>query len=145
METPKKKAAYLFDNGFNCAQSVLTSFGSLFDLKPETTLKIACGFGAGMGRLQETCGAVTGAFMVIGLKYGKVKEEDDEAKEKTYELIKEFSSQFKKIHGSLKCKDIIECDINTPEGNQFYEKNNLHQKCTSCIEDSVLILNNILK
>lgn len=145
METKKKKAVYLFDNGFNCAQSVLTVFGSLFDLEPEITLKIACGFGAGMGRLQETCGAVTGAFMVIGLKYGKMKEEDEAAKEKTYGLIQEFSAAFRKIHGSLKCQDIIECDINTPEGNQFYEKNNLHQKCTSCIEDSVTILDRILR
>jgi C_GCAxxG_C_C family probable redox protein len=98
-----------------------------------------------MGRLQETCGAVTGAFMVIGLKNGQASEEDTEAKEKTYGLVKEFSSRFKQIHGSLKCKDIIKCDIDTPEGNRFYEDNNLHQKCVSCVEDSVTILNSILK
>ena len=68
MEIPTKKAVDLFENKYNCAQSVLTAFGPQFELEPEITLKIACGFGAGMGRLQETCGAVTGAFMVIGLK-----------------------------------------------------------------------------
>lgn len=145
MEITTKKAVDLFENKYNCAQSVLTAFGPQFELEPEITLKIACGFGAGMGRLQETCGAVTGAFMVIGLKNGQESKEDTEAKEKTYELVKEFSSRFKQIHGSLNCKDIINCDINTPEGNQYYEENNLHQKCKSCVEDSVTILNSILK
>ena len=57
-----------FDSGFNCSQSVLTAFCNEFGLHDEPAFRIACGFGGGMGRMAKTCGAVTGAFMVIGLK-----------------------------------------------------------------------------
>jgi len=54
-----------FNNGYNCAQSVLTPFANQMGIDVSSTMKLASGFGAGMGRLQETCGAVTGAYMVI--------------------------------------------------------------------------------
>ncbi len=65
----EKKGIDCFKNGFNCSQSVLTAFAGDFDLDEVTALKVAGGFGAGMGRLMETCGAVSGAYMVLGLKY----------------------------------------------------------------------------
>jgi C_GCAxxG_C_C family probable redox protein len=72
----KEKTIDAFRKGFNCSQAVLSSFSPDLGLEKETALKIACGFGAGMAKLQETCGAVTGAVMVLGLKYGKYKEDD---------------------------------------------------------------------
>ena len=84
-----------FKNGFNCSQSVFSTFAPELGLDKETALKIADGFGAGMGYSAETCGAVTGAFMAIGLKYGRSKSDDDQAKEKINTLIKEFMHQFK--------------------------------------------------
>jgi C_GCAxxG_C_C family probable redox protein len=62
-----------FKEGFNCSQSVFSTYSRLFGLNHEVALKIAQGFGGGFARMGQTCGAVTGAFMVIGLKYGKVK------------------------------------------------------------------------
>ena len=144
MKNKREEAVSYFNNGFNCAQAVLSTFGTTLGLDKETALKIACGFGGGMGRMQETCGAVTGAFMLIGLKFGKVKSEDDESKEKTYQLVREFSELFREKHGSIKCEDIIDCDISTPEGRQLYKEKDLSKKCIECVEDAVSIVEKLL-
>ena len=85
-----------FDNGekFNCTQAILSTYCEDFGLDKVTALKLACGLGAGMGRLGHTCGAVSGAYLVIGLKHGKYLLEDEESKEKTYALVQEFESKF---------------------------------------------------
>jgi C_GCAxxG_C_C family probable redox protein len=75
-----ERAVYCFNQGFSCSQAVLSTYGPKFELDPELALKVSGAFGAGMGRMGETCGAVTGAFMVIGLKYGKTRVEDEETK-----------------------------------------------------------------
>lgn len=69
-----------------------------------------------MGRMGETCGAVTGAFMVVGLKYGETKAEDNQTREKTYSLIREFVAEFESRNGSVICRELIGGDISTPEG-----------------------------
>ena len=76
-----EKALDYYSKGFNCAQSVIVSFADILNVNEETVLRMASGFGGGMGRMQQTCGAVTGAFMVIGFLRGKYKDGDDEANE----------------------------------------------------------------
>ena len=71
-----EKALNLFDNKFNCAQSVLTAFAEELGLTEDESLRVACAFGGGMGRQQLTCGAVTGAAMALGLKFGKGKNDE---------------------------------------------------------------------
>jgi len=78
-------------------------------------LKLASGFGGGMGRLAETCGAVTGAFMAMGLKFGAATAER-EAREPIYARVRELAARFKACHGSLICRDLLGCDLSTPEG-----------------------------
>ena len=80
----KEHAASRFDEGFNCAQSVLSAFSRQFGMDDDAALKIACGFGGGLGRTGDVCGAVCGAVMVTGMKYGMTHAEDIKAKEKTY-------------------------------------------------------------
>lgn len=79
-----------FDSGSTCSQAILSTLGPRFGLNHELALCVAGAFGGGMARMGETCGAVTGALMVIGLCYGKVKPEDDEAKESTYRFVNRF-------------------------------------------------------
>jgi C_GCAxxG_C_C family probable redox protein len=87
-----------------------------FKLDEETALKISCGFGAGMGRAQETCGAVTGAYMVIGLKYGKDKE-------KIYSKVREFTEKFKTKYKTTNCKVLLDgCDFLTEEGQKRFKE-----------------------
>lgn len=135
-----------FRGDFNCAQSVLSAYAPKYGLEKDTALKIACGFGGGMGRLQNTCGAVSGAFMLIGLKYGMGITGDKEARDLTYQLIREFTNQFQKIHGSINCKELLGCNINTPEGREYYDQNDFFEKkCFHYVKDSAKILENILK
>ena len=92
-----------FAEGYNCSQAVLSAYAPDLGLADETALKIAAGFGGGMGRMAETCGAVTGALMVLGLKYGATSPER-EAKERVYERVREFAKRFKARNGSLVCR-----------------------------------------
>lgn len=134
-----------FRNGFNCAQSVLISYKDKMNINEDDLLKISCGFGGGMGRLQNTCGTVIGACMIIGLKYGKYKKEDNEAREKTYRLVREFDAEFKKINKTTNCRELLGCDLLTEEGKKYLKDNNLTEKvCIKCIKCSIKILNRLI-
>lgn len=113
-----ENAVSCFKDGIHCAQAVLSAYGPELGLDQETALRVAAGFGGGTARTGETCGAVNGAIMVIGLKYGHFKPEDELAKEKTYNMTREFIHSFKSINGSIICKELLGCDINTPGGYQ---------------------------
>jgi len=117
----------------------------MIGLDRETTLKIACSFGAGMGAMGETCGAVTGALMVIGLKFGNVDANDKESKERTYAYVRDFMSRFIQCNGSIKCKDILDCDISTAEGLKIAKEKQLFTTlCAKFVEDSASIIEQIL-
>jgi len=140
-----EKVISSFRGDFNCAQSVLSSFAPQYGLDKDTALKLATGFGGGMGRMQNTCGAVSGAFMVIGLKYGMGLNGDIEARNKTYELVREFTKRFQEINGSINCKELLGCDINTPEGKEYYDQNDFFEKkCFEYVKNSAKILEEIL-
>jgi C_GCAxxG_C_C family probable redox protein len=132
-----------FNSGFNCAQSVLTSCCEEVGLDLETALKIAGAFGGGMGRLGEVCGAVSGAFMLIGLKYGKYQTGDDQALEKTYALVQRFASEFQTLHGSLRCAELLGEAPQTPEARQRFA-GNMKKVCPELIQDAVKIVETIL-
>ncbi len=127
-----------FKNGFNCAQSVLVFYQDEIDITKDDLLKISCGFGAGIGRMQDTCGAYSGACMVIGLKCGKYHKEDNKALEKIYRLERAFDSEFKRINQTTNCKELIGCNLLTEEGKKYFIDNNLKEKvCIKCIESSI--------
>ncbi|MFX0006421.1 MAG: C-GCAxxG-C-C family protein [Promethearchaeota archaeon] len=136
-----KNALSRFKEDFNCAQSVLSTFSTKYGLDQNIALKIATGFGGGMGRLGNTCGAVTGAFMAIGLKHGMGVNKNVNAKENTYQIIRNFSNKFQEINGSLMCKELLGCDINTPEGKEYFSQNELFErKCLQYVKNAVEIL-----
>ena len=141
-----EKAVSYFEGNCNCAQSVLCSFSQDYGLDEDKALKIASGFGGGMGRLGGTCGSVTGAFMVIGLKYGMGIEGNKEAKEKSYQIVRDFTNRFQEIFGSVICRELLNCEINTTEGMEYYEQNNFFEKkCLQYVKTSVKILEDLLK
>jgi len=140
-----ERAYNYFLQGNNCSQSVILSFTDLLGIEEEVALRIASGFGGGMGRMQQTCGAVTGAFMVIGFLRGKYKEGDEEAKEKTNQIIQEFSKKFTKRFGSINCLELIEYDLNTEEGREQANRQGVFKKkCTNYVKESVELLEEIL-
>lgn len=114
MNKKSDKAADLFKQGFNCSQSVLGAFCEDYGVGIETALKIACGLGSG-ARSAEICGAVTGAILVIGLKYGS---DNADAKTLCNTKTEEFIKIFREKNKSIICRDILGCDITTPLGKE---------------------------
>jgi C_GCAxxG_C_C family probable redox protein len=145
METKKEIAVKCFMEGFNCAQAVFSTYAEDFGINKTDALKISCGLGAGMGRRQEVCGAVSGAFLLIGCKHGKIKKEDSAANETTYRLVKELSEQFITKHGSVSCKELIGCNLQTPEGQKYFTENNFKVlKCCVYVNDAAELVEKLL-
>ncbi len=138
--TREEKALHYFRNGFNCAQSVLASFQDVISMPEEVLLGISRGFGAGMGRQQNTCGAVSGAYMVLGTQFGKTKSDDAEAGEKTYRLTREFAAEFNSIHKTVMCDKLLDCDLMTEEGKEKFQARDMKKNiCERCVADAVRI------
>jgi C_GCAxxG_C_C family probable redox protein len=134
-----ERAVNCFEQGFNCCQAVLSSYGPRFGLDRESALKIASGFGGGIGHLGESCGVVTGALMVIGLKG------DASAPEATYSLVDRFLEEFKSRQGSIMCRELLGYDISTPEGLQAIKDRGLFDNlCPKYVRASAEILEEIL-
>jgi C_GCAxxG_C_C family probable redox protein len=140
-----EKSLVLFRSGLNCSQTVLTAYTEDLHFDNNLALNISSGFGAGMGRLQETCGAVTGAYMVLGIFNGNKYDDNKLKKEETYILIQDFSEKFKQIHGTTDCKSLLNCDISSETGMQYAIENNLFGTiCEKCIIDSISIIEEII-
>ena len=101
------KAQTLFDEGYACSQAVLLTFASQFDLDEWTAKLISSTFGGGMGRLREKCGAVTGGFMVLGLKYGNANPKDMETKLAAYRKVRDLNHLVEEIHGTSNCGELL--------------------------------------
>ena len=134
-----------FKNGFTCSSAVFSAFSDEIGLDRETAKKIACGYGAGISKTDNICGAVSGAIMVIGLKFGKGKEGDDAATEKTRELVRKFIRVFTQRNGSINCTELLGYNLSKPE--EFEQARNTKlfvTKCPDLVCDAVLILEKIL-
>lgn len=141
-----EKAVSCFKEGFMCSQAVLSTYAEQFGLDRKDALKVSAAFGGGMGRMGETCGAVTGAFMVIGLKYGRTAIEDRESHENTTRLVREFVDRFKSINGSIMCRELLGCDLSTPDGlKTFVDKKLRDSLCTKFVRDAAEIVEQLLK
>jgi C_GCAxxG_C_C family probable redox protein len=141
-----EKAVSLFMKGFRCSQAILSTYGTQCGLETELALKLASPFGAGMGSLGNTCGAVTGAYMVLGLKYGNSKVTEIKKKEKAYEVVKEFVKRFKSRNDTILCRELLNCDLSTPEGrNRAIEEKLFIELCPKFVQDSAEILEEILQ
>jgi C_GCAxxG_C_C family probable redox protein len=145
MNTKEKNALESFQSGWNCAQSVVMAFSEKLKFDKKLAQDIACGFGAGMGRLQETCGAVTGAFMALSVynshKYSDLKDQ----KEKSYLMIRQFDSKFIETFGSVRCKTLLNCDLLTEEGRNYFSENKLSKTvCEKCIFRAVEIVDELI-
>jgi C_GCAxxG_C_C family probable redox protein len=140
------KATVFFHKGFNCAQAILYAFCDDLNLDPDMAVKLSCGFGAGMGRKQVVCGAVSGGIIVIGIKHGRGENDDRQAMEKAYQKTRGLMDQFESEHGSCLCLKLLNgCDLMTDQGQtDFKEKDLIKTTCTPCVRSVVRILENIL-
>jgi C_GCAxxG_C_C family probable redox protein len=138
-------AAEQFRSGLNCSQAVLGEYADELGMDVRTAGRIACGFGGGMGRTGGTCGAVTGAIMVLGLAACGPEPGDVAARVRTYGLVQSFIEEFEARHKTTSCRELLGCDIGAPEGYQEAQRLGLFQtRCPEYVEDAVEILEEML-
>jgi len=146
MQTKTDIALESFNQGYNCAQSILSSYCDSFGMDRETALRVATGFGAGMGRMQETCGLLTGAFMLIGLKYSMLTPKESADKERAYALIQELARVFKGRHGTLLCRELTGYSSlqSKAEIRQFAHDPERAERCRACLRTVTAFIENNL-
>lgn len=137
-----KAARALFEEGYNCAQSVLGAYAEELGLSRETAMLLASPFGGGMGRMREVCGAVSGMLMAAGLKYGYADPKNTVEKKRTYQMTQELAGRFREENGSIICRELLGADgrERSPEPSertaQYYKK----RPCACLVECAAGIL-----
>lgn len=135
----------LFDEGYNCAQSVLAPFADRFGMDREMAFRIATPFGGGMGHNGQICGAVSGALMAIGLARG-TQVYNKAQTDACYALVQEFQQRFLAKHGDLTCPGLLGLDIgDSAELAQVRALNLFHTRCPDFVGDAVLIVRELLE
>ena len=137
-------AKSLFKQGFNCSQALFGAYSIKLGLKQETAFKIASAFGGGIGRMGETCGAVTGAFMIIGLKYGMTDAKNKKSKMKTYEVVEKFINKFKSRNNSITCRELLGFDMSSFKTLSPDLSKIVMERCPKLLRDSAEIIDEIL-
>ena len=146
MKSKSEEAVDMMTADYNCAQSVLSVFCEDLNLDKDAALKLTTGFGAGMARRQEVCGAVSGGIMAIGLKFGRGLADEKAVAENTYLLVGEFMKRFSDKYGSCLCRVLLDgCDLMSESGRIFYKENDLSGKiCRPCVAAAVGFLEDII-
>lgn len=124
----EKQALYNYENGHNCAQSILKTYASELNMEEEVLMKMSQGLGSGMF-IGETCGAVTASAIVLGLKKGNGAVGDREKTKEIVQSIKSFEKSFREKYCSLNCKEL---------------KTTCKASCKNIVEDSARILKELV-
>lgn len=135
------KAVALFQNGCACSQAILGTYGQRYGMDETQALRVAAGFAGGMRRA-ETCGAVTGGLMVLGLAWcdGEACRTIDGRRE-AYGAVISLATEFERRHGSLECRALLGVDVSTPEGAQVAEERGLFRtRCVELVRDAAVLL-----
>ena len=143
MMSPAELANLNHESGFNCAQSVLAVFAEDYGMPLKLALKLASPFGGGM-RMAATCGALTGALMVLGLACG-YSEFDEELKDKSDQLTRELLRRWQKEIGPTDCKVILGYDVSDPDQRELATQAGVYDlHCPRCIGKAAEILAQML-
>jgi C_GCAxxG_C_C family probable redox protein len=133
----------LFRGDLNCSQAILTVFGEPFGMDRETARRLGRPFGAGMGRMAGTCGALTGAMMVLGLARDQADEK--EAKNDVYRYVRELVKRFEERHTTSVCRELLGADLSTEKGMEKARKEKLVARlCPTYVKDAAKILETML-
>lgn len=139
-----EEAVAAFNEGYNCAQSVLVALAPELGLSREEAVRVASGFGGGMARQGDTCGAVTGAMMALGLAQGSAQAEEA-AKQRVYASVEQLFREFQERNGSRICRDLLGCDLGTEEGRRkAHETGITKERCPAFVSSAVEIVDSIL-
>ncbi len=147
METKKDIAIKLFLQGFNCAQSIAGAFHQEMNVDFDTAVKLSSGFGAGMGKLREVCGVVSGMTMVLSMVSGYSQPDASDEKAELYKKIQELAESFKEKNNTIICRELLK-NIKTTNGHTPQERNSEYYKvrpCAKFVGDGAEILEEYLR
>ena len=135
-----KKAAELFLEGYNCAQSVAMAFADLTGIDEKTLARLSSPFGGGMGRMREVCGAVSGMYTVLGLLYGYDNADEKEGKKRLYSDVQELAERFKELNGSIICREILKNPPSNPTPSDRTAEYYASRPCVRMVESAAKLL-----
>lgn len=134
VEARVELARNLFKSGYNCSQSVFMAYADVYNIDKDFAARLVAPLGGGMGRLREVCGAVSGAFLVAGQEFSAENPEDREAKTKNYAVVQELAEEFKKINGSIICRQLLGLTPDVKESYVPSERTAEYYKRRPCAE-----------
>jgi C_GCAxxG_C_C family probable redox protein len=146
MENHAERAARLFREGCNCAQSVFLAFSDLTGMDRDTAIKVSASFGGGMGRLREVCGGVSGAIMALGMICAPLDPSDQALKAEHYRRVQAVAEKFRQKHKTIICRDLLG-DLagagHVPEvrTEEYYKK----RPCEKFVYDGAAALEEVLR
>ena len=144
--TNSERAVNKFKEGYNCAQSVLFSLSRYTDIDEDLSLRLATGFGAGMGRTQHVCGAVSGGLLAINALYGRGEKELKEKQDDVYLKVQHLIGEFEKRKKTIICRELLDgCDLLTPRGQSRFSSENMIEMCHSYVRSVVEIVEEIME
>lgn len=138
-------AVKLFNEGFNCSQAVLAAFCESLGLDRQTALRLGAGFGGGIGGGGDVCGALSGAVMVLGLRYGSADAADKTAKNETYRKTRILVEEFKLRTGSLYCRELLGFDMSTEQGRLAAKRPGAFDDCSQFVRVAAEILEEMIE
>ena len=139
-------AADLFLNGCNCAQAVVVAFSDVTGLDADFAKKLSCGFGGGLGRQREVCGAVSGMIMVLDLLYGYTEPGKDDCHKKAYyELVQQLCGQFRQEAGSIVCRELLNNPPSDPAPSPRTAEYYATRPCTRFVMLAARVLDDYIK
>lgn len=134
MEERINRAVELFKSGYNCSQSVVAAFADLYDLSDEQALRVSASFGAGIGRMRETCGAACGMFILAGLEKGTTISKDQKGKGENYRLVQDLAEIFKERNGSINCGELLGLKKGHVVSSVPEERTDIYYKKRPCVK-----------
>ena len=133
MESRVDKATERHQNGYNCAQAVACTYADLVGMDQAAMFKVTEGFGAGMGSMDGTCGAVSGACALAGMLSSCGDLNNPNSKGATYKLSRAILNEFKGANGSVVCKEL-----------KGVETGKVLRSCPDCIRDAARLAEKVL-
>lgn len=140
LEARVQRAVELFMQGYGCSQSVVAAFADMYGLDHTMAVRIAAGFGGGVGRMRMMCGAVSGIVTLVGLHCGQTEPGDKEGKAACYKVVQDLLAKFKERNGSIVCAELLKMngckvvtDTNIPDERnaEYYKKRPCARKVES--------------
>ena len=147
VEARAEQAVTYFKSGYNCAQAVYMAYADLFDMDPKTAAVIAAPMGAGIGRMREVCGTVSGAALIAGLAIPCDDPHDLDSKTRCYALVQQVAERFRQENGSIICRELLgiapikESPTPSPRTEAYYKK----RPCVELVRMSATFIGEELK